>query len=50
MKNNNSSQGEQPVVVNPARRRFISRLSRTATAAVPLAMVATMGLPKAQAY
>ncbi len=50
MKNNNTSQAEQPVVGNPARRRFISRLSRTATAAVPLAMVASMGLPKAQAY
>lgn len=50
MKNNNTSQVERPVVGNPARRRFISRLSRTATAAVPLAMVAAMGLPKAQAY
>jgi hypothetical protein len=50
MKNNNTSQDERPVVGNPARRRFISRLSKTATAAVPLAMVASMGLPKAQAY
>ena len=49
MKNSNTSQGEQPVVVNPARRRFISRLSRTATAAVPLAMMASVGLPKVQA-
>jgi hypothetical protein len=35
---------------NPARRQFVARLSRTAAVAVPLAMVASMGLPKAHAY
>jgi len=34
---------------NPARRRFVARLSKTATAAVPLAMMASVGLPKVQA-
>ncbi len=34
---------------NPARRRFVARLSKTATAAVPLATIAFVGLPKVQA-
>lgn len=34
---------------NPARRHFVARLSKTATAVVPPAMIASVGLPKVQA-
>jgi hypothetical protein len=50
MKNNSVDPSATPSVGNPARRRFIARLSKTAAVAVPLAMVATVGLPKAHAY
>jgi hypothetical protein len=50
MKTNTPPQTDSSTVGNPARRRFIARLSKTAAVAVPLAMVATVGLPKAHAY